>query len=570
MSQDSTELHGQTPFAEFSWQVHSLCKSVWPRASDEVQIDYIKGGTFNRILGLSFNDLAISDNALLEKNLTSMVDGFEKEHRPSNIDDSVVESSNSFGKESQAVHIEFAKDDDPALKEISPPNSTASNESSQGKLISPPSSSSSSYSTDEDEPPFYLPPEPVGQRFVLRIPRDPDESIADYVATVEYLNLRTTLPIPKISHYDLTSDNSIGSPYSIQYRCPGMPLNLIYRQLSFHQQFMVADEVGRILCEIQAVQSPVAGQIGHATTEDGEARKLDMELLSSHTNRLWSKKRLNVESSPEANFNILHYGWNWRLKDYDTFYGKVSTLEGIDTLGIILFQFARHITAEFFRNSVNLNEPRGYLCTELPHLIAIAREMFELDCFNGDNTMVLCHGDFQAQNLMATIENDENGTVKIEAVLDWDNAIFAPYFMSSLPPRWLWSDDDESPQDEPPSYEDPADQDRRMLKYRFDRSAGLKWENYAYEPQWRLARKLFALALTGFQYAADYSDADALIAEWEMLRPVLLREQEEKRKKWEEEEKEKEEEEKEKEEKEMVMKMVMKMVMGIGDLEIAE
>ena len=530
MSQDSTEEYGQTPFAEFSWQVHSLCKSVWPDTSEEVYIDYIKGGSSNRVFGLSFlknKTLAIDNKPLLENGLAPVVHSSDKDGLPPNLDDSAVDCNLSLREESLVVPVDLALHGDLALEKISPPDSTTSSESSEGETNSP---SSSFYSVDENESTFYLPPEPIGEHYVLRVPRFSSESIADYVATLEYINQHTTLPVPKLIHYDLIPDNPIGSPYSNQYRCPGMPLNLIYHQLTFRQQCDVSSGVWRVLCEMQKVQSSTPGQIGHVKTEAGEARKMDMDLLSLETNQYWNDRLTEKESCSNPNFKILHYGWNARLHEYDPYDGRISTLEGVDTLGILIFQLSRYMIAQLFRDNICIKQPYGLFSMEYPQLLAMAREMNELGCFGYDHTMALCHWDFDAHNLMATIENDQYGTVKIEAILDWDNAIFAPYFMSSLPPMWLWSNDDNSPDDEPSSYEDPTDEGDRMLKYRFNLSAGPNWRSYAYEPQWRLARRLFGLALGGFKCSSDQDNARALLAEWEEHRKVLLREEEDNKK----------------------------------------
>ena len=531
VSQDSTLEYGQTPFAEFSWRVHSLCKTVWPDNSEEVHIDYIKGGASNRVFGLSFlNDSNVDDHPALEEKLAPAIDGLKKEVLLPNLDDSTDDRGLCLREESLVVPIDLAKEDDPAFDKVSPPNSIASSESSEEKTPSP---SSSVSSVDKGEPVYYLPPEPVGKHYVLRFPRFSDDSIADYVATVEYINHHTTLPVPNIFHYDLTPENPIGSPYSIQYRCPGIPLNLIYHKLTFRQQCDVSFEVGRVLSGMKTVESSVAGQIGRIKTEAGELRKMDMTLLSPETNQYWNDRREKEKGCSESDFSILHYGWNSRLNEYDPYDGKASTLKGLDAFSIISFQFSRFMIAEVFRDNIMLKGSPSFMPRVYSQLLAMAGEMNELWCLGYDRTMTLCHRDFEAHNLMATIKNDEYGTVKIEAVLDWDDAIFAPQFMSSLPPRWLWSNDDNSPDDEPSSYEDPTDEGYRMLKWRFEMAVGSKWIRYAYEPQWRLARKLFVLALKGFSWASDHETADAIIAEWEELRPVLLREKEERDREWE-------------------------------------
>ena len=43
----------QTPFAEFAWSVQQLCKTLWPSSFEEISLESLNGGSFNRIIGIS-------------------------------------------------------------------------------------------------------------------------------------------------------------------------------------------------------------------------------------------------------------------------------------------------------------------------------------------------------------------------------------------------------------------------------------------------------------------------------------------------------------------------------------
>ena len=442
----STVEYGQVPFAEFSWQVHELCKKIWPASYHDIHIQYLRGGSTNRIFGLSFSPLPAQYNGHVFGEL-------QRTALPSGV---------------------LAAFDDLHLNLLSSSNDG---------------------------------------RYILRIARFEWEDIARGIASLDYVSQHTSIPVPKVITYDLTAENAVGSPYSLQYRAPGMPLYLVHPTLSYRQQQDLVKEVARILLEFRKVESPFAGSIGYL--EDGESIPLPPILSVGEGCEEVEREVDDTQNVHHRVPRVLHY--QFPTND-DLYNGKLSTLKNHNAFGIISFHLARLTISKVPADSAN------YTAAYTSRLLAAAREMDELGCFGYDNTNKLYHDDFESRNIMITVDNDEYGTLRISSILDWDDTIFAPPFVSSLPPRWLWSDVNCNTNEEPQVYEDPVDPVLLALKKTFDVLVGWKFTMYAYEPQYRLARRMFRFAFTGFFSNYDYEAADLLLSEWEELRPKLIEE----------------------------------------------
>ncbi|KAF2806734.1 uncharacterized protein BDZ99DRAFT_448235 [Mytilinidion resinicola] len=63
------------------------------------------------------------------------------------------------------------------------------------------------------------------RQYILRIPRVDDPDITYEIAMFRYVAHHTSLPVPGITHFDLTQDNALSHSYSIQERILGSDLN---------------------------------------------------------------------------------------------------------------------------------------------------------------------------------------------------------------------------------------------------------------------------------------------------------------------------------------------------------
>ena len=166
-------------------------------------------------------------------------------------------------------------------------------------------------------------------------------------------------------------------------------------------------------------------------------------------------------------------------------------------------------------------------------LINVVREMDDLGVF-ADQTHSLCHVDLHSGNIMVDID-PVDGSVKITAVIDWDEAIFAPEFVNCRPPCWLWADEDTIQTDEdgydpwphemPGAEQVPETEDDREIKRVFDESAGGEiYTRMGYWEAFRLARGIWRIAKDSLDVCQGHKAGDRIAAEWAVRKEKMLKE----------------------------------------------
>ena len=332
-------------------------------------------------------------------------------------------------------------------------------------------------------------------QYVLRIPRSewhdprPDRD----VAVLRYVRKHSTIPVAEIKACDFTESNPIKHPYVMQTRIRGSNLQEAYSKgLKDEQWIDAARQIGHIMREMQAVRHPFPGRIEtdtkSGTGDDFIVRSFDVKSLFDPNpildNETWSQEHTEKIYSDTQHFLGTQYA-RWRVSELqqdphyifypDRWKGLADVAEAMDIM--------------------------GYLGDK-----------------PGDNQNCLCHLDFRGRNIMVDIQPDDS--LKVTGVLDWDSAVFAPRFVGCCPPHWMWADeDDEDDEDFDEDDESKADQipkreiDRRV-KEAWEEAAGEEVLRYAYEPYFRIARKLFHAAIHGMHSSWELRGADNLIKEW--------------------------------------------------------
>ena len=163
-------------------------------------------------------------------------------------------------------------------------------------------------------------------------------------------------------------------------------------------------------------------------------------------------------------------------------------------------------------------------------LIKMGQEMDEVDLFEPD-IHCLCHLDLHnPRNIMVQIDN--NGSLRVTGILDWDEAVVAPKFVNCEPLGWLRGYDKDTHVDEndmfPWPYElegannEPSSPEQQELKALFERNAGPEYPRLAYAMPSRFARTIFRIATLGLAASWHYDAAERILREWEALRPALV------------------------------------------------
>ena len=353
----------------------------------------------------------------------------------------------------------------------------------------------------------------VIERVVLRIPRFNNARLDRDIAALRFVRKYTSIPVPEIVTYDLTKANPLDSPYIVQTRIQGYDLQAnpgpnYYPTLSHNQKCTVAKELGRILREIQSVEHSSPGLIEAAKdSQDYIIRHLDISTLSF------------IEEEPDLNtelpfFQPRVYGVSQSAIEEPS--AQRNDFEK-STYYFLLAQFGRLRASELRRDPAMI----GWI-NEYERLVTMAKQMNDLDLL-GDGRNCLCHLDLNTapRNIMARVQPD--GSLEITGILDWDSAIFAPRFAGCVPPMWLWAwaPDDED-EDESHADDTPATPEQQELKQLFEEAVGPAFLEYAYRPEYRLARTLLQFAIYGIRSSEDHKEVDSLLDDWAAMYEIYM------------------------------------------------
>ena len=337
---------------------------------------------------------------------------------------------------------------------------------------------------------------------VLRTSRYPDDSNpAREIAILQYVRHHTKIPVPHIKAFDLTEDNPLKTPYVIQNRIPGICLTAAIANGMSHKQWCtITKEIAEVILELQTIVNPTPGLIEASPKDEGVSE--------------FSVCAFDIRNPREI-------GWRQRQENSpDHEADKATALEWYakDTLYFLATQFGRW-EREKLRNC-----PFDILYFhEMRNLSRVALEMNARGIF-GDNKNCLAHMDLAARNIMVVV--GPNDFIRITGILDWDLAVFAPMFVSCRPPWWLWQDETfpEDAMQEETNANDGAAEDPELqeVKSIFDNVMGHEYVRCAYQPEFRLARRLFTIAVHGNWSSESFREIDAIIQDWEALKDTVV------------------------------------------------
>ena len=310
------------------------------------------------------------------------------------------------------------------------------------------------------------------------------------VAILDFVRQRTTIPVPEIVAKDFSNDNALAMPYVIQRRVPGGDLNSMWGKLSHQQRCGIACEMGSVIRSLLSLESPVPGLI---------------EAASADT--------LFADSPDIVPFELRDRGGD--LIDENATSGDMTTPQ---TTG----EFFKTVFGKWYGHKLEEDDRETELCKEL---LETVQEMDDMGVFPKD-MHCLCHVDLHSRNVMAEVQKDD--TIRITAVLDWDEAVFAPKFVICQPPWWLWKEKGDDRVDEegcptwpyelPAAEGFPATSENQELKRIFEEYAGPEYRHLAADTHCRLGRGLFILAKEGLVGNQHFNAAERIIQEWKELK----------------------------------------------------
>ena len=341
----------------------------------------------------------------------------------------------------------------------------------------------------------------LSHRLVLRVPRELDFRPPDHdVEMLKYVRDHSSIPVATIAGYDFTRNNPLGSPYVIQHRIPGQNLEKLWSQLTHPQRRIIAKDLGRVVQDLMALEAPANGVL-EASADNAELYTIKPFPLKDSCGEIVEEPEPSMPSDPTSA------------------QGRQTIIDFFNT------QFHRWRAVDL---DSNCGAP-DHVVDKWDKMLTIIQEMESLQLFKPDLNC-LCHTDLYPRNIMVGVQADS--APKITAILDWDEAVFAPKFIACKPPVWLWDPNSEDRLDEegsdpwpcelPGADDQPASEENAELKRLFEIHAGPEYRELAYAPQYRLCRGLFRMAMVGLTSSENFRAADRVASEWEALRSAYV------------------------------------------------
>jgi aminoglycoside phosphotransferase (APT) family kinase protein len=318
--------------------------------------------------------------------------------------------------------------------------------------------------------------------YVLRIPRYEHAWVEHEIAILKYFE-HTKIPAPIVKTWSLSKKSSLKSRYTIQASLPGESVVEVYLDLNTQQRISFARELGFALKEMGKLRSSCAGTLDpyNIPLDDSMPDFLRLQCPPRNALRPGSSEPL-TRPNPQTVYEFL------------------------------MFHYSRQRAYDLTLHRDHLN-PWNSFTAIIDHL--------HTKGFLKEITYALTHKDLEPRNILTNVTSPT--TASLSGILDWDEAVFAPSFTNCKPPSWLWDfeGDDDEQLDECVASVMPQDPDLAVIKEAFEEAAGEEYLKYAYTPEYRIARNICRLAITGFHSNDEYEQAEKVIKEWNEMYPEL-------------------------------------------------
>ena len=314
------------------------------------------------------------------------------------------------------------------------------------------------------------------KKYILRIPRSSTHDLFHQITTLAYLKDKLTYPVPKVVVFDSSKDNALERPYMLQERLPGQPLTTLWGALNNEQRRCAAKCIAEVVRDLHQVTNKCAGVISERNTP----YDLKMDLL-------------RIEPVPVPQ----------------------SSSTGSTHRRLALPQSTRDFLLDLCKRQREHAKATG-LAT-LDHVFDGFVDMINGLCQTGllpdKDTFHLYHADLQSRNLLFTLTSPT--TVRLTGILDWDSALFAPKFMSTRAPFFLWTEDDADENAESDAVVEVTDPEKLEYKRNFEDVVGAGFHQDSYRTEYILARSMWYFLVRGIRSGGDVFLAEEVLEEWE-------------------------------------------------------
>lgn len=311
----------------------------------------------------------------------------------------------------------------------------------------------------------------VVERFILRVPRSPDQSayMPYEITTLAYLKRFRLSLIPEILAHDGSRDNALGSAYTLRKYIPGVPLTELWSKLNLAQKKSFTAWMAEFLLDLNKRKSATAGVIS--------PDQLVARLKRPKTEK-WPVPRAFVEM-------------------LDTGLGRAKTGPAATK------QTTRAWMVEMCkRQSQWAEEAPGQPLYE--HIwngfVEVIEQMHRLEFLPDEDVFHFWKGEFEAKDFLVGIVDDQS--VRVHGIMGWEGAGFVPRFVSTRPPVWLWN----------------GEHSESELKGEYQGIVGDQlgdWE----APEYVLLRKMYRCLTWGVIAAEEEREAKGILRELEACIP---------------------------------------------------
>lgn len=318
------------------------------------------------------------------------------------------------------------------------------------------------------------------QKYVLRDPRFPDLGpLTDQLAPLQFLYNCSKLPIPKMVSFDCSNDNALAKPYIIQERAPGNSIMYEYPEMSHRSRLAAARQLGCSYNDLTLITDNCIGKLVPSNTDLAGPWAFDVQTFI---------ERINASRPLE-----------WEV--YSSVSAPDAAYEGL----LRIFKY---------RHNADLADINDFRAPYDRSFITMTKELYALGYLR-NTPLALCHLDFEVRNILVDPSND---TEPVSTILHWGSAVFAPVFMACTAPMWLWAWKEGEDEDEREANELPRSKENQELKRVFETAAGQSYMRFAYDPAYRLARRLVQFALFGIHSAEQEEEAEQMLKEWSEIK----------------------------------------------------
>ena len=214
------------------------------------------------------------------------------------------------------------------------------------------------------------------------------QQIASEVATMQYVESHTNIPVPHIHHHSPTAEGSVGSPYILMSYADGVPLSTIWEKMDDEKRRDVLRQAVHILLELWSHRFDKKGVLFRRGTDSWSVESLP----SSDPNNTKSGDNLVTTSYSHAADYWLAYANAELCANYENNFGSRNKPARLAHLW-----FIRSLIPALFDPSLDLHG-----CPLTP-------------------------GDFHSQNIMVI---DADTKPRITSIIDWE--FTGPDFVSSF------------------------------------------------------------------------------------------------------------------------------------------